>query len=215
MANGTFEAVLWDLDGTLLDSIALILESYRHTLAAHGLPAHSDADVLSGLGTTLEHQFERWGYGDSKEALIQTYVEHNLLVHDELVQPCAGVKEIVLALRERGVPQGLVTSKRRRGGEKGLRALGLDGCFAIEIYGDEVDHAKPHPEPVQRALAALELSATPEVTFVGDATHDVEAGRAAGVHTVGVTWGAGRREELALADVVIDESAALSRLLLG
>ncbi len=212
--DGTFDAVLWDLDGTLLDSIPLILESYRHTLEAHGLPPRTEADILSGLGTTLEHQFERWGYGDDKDALISTYVEHNLLIHDALVRPCAGARELVHDLRARGVPQGIVTSKRRRGGEMGLRALGVHGCFDVEIYGDEVDRAKPDPEPVRRALDGLGLEASKRITFVGDAIHDVEAGRAAGVHTIGVTWGAGARAELELADAVVDDSAALRRLLL-
>lgn len=142
-----FDAVLFDLDGTLLDSIALILESYHHTLAAHRLPVHTDEDILSGLGTTLEDQFRRWGYEDRLDVLVHTYVEHNLRVHDALVRPYDGVNEVVRALHAAGVPLGLVTSKRRRGGEQGLRALGLDGLFAVEIYGDEVARPKPDPIP--------------------------------------------------------------------
>ncbi len=208
-----FDAVLFDLDGTLLDSIALILESYRHTLAAHQLPPRSDADVLSGLGTTLEDQFRRWGYDDRLEALVTTYVEHNLRVHDALVRPYEGVTEVARALDAAGVPLGLVTSKRRRGGREGLRALGLDGLFAVEIYGDEVTRPKPDPDPVLRALAGLGMPASPRVTFVGDAIHDLEAGRAAGVHTIAVTWGAGRAEDLAAADALVHDAAALARLL--
>ncbi len=204
-----FDAVLFDLDGTLLDSIALILESYRYTLAAHGLPPHSDEDVLSGLGTTLEHQLTRWGCQDV-DGLIATYIEHNLVVHDELVRPYEGVSEIVLALRERGTPLGLVTSKRRRGGEQGLRALGLDGCFDALVFGDEVARPKPDPDPVERALAQLGLAPSLRVTFVGDSSHDVHAGRDAGVHTIGVTWGAGTAGEVADANLVVDDAAGLA-----
>ncbi|MCB9595508.1 MAG: HAD-IA family hydrolase [Sandaracinaceae bacterium] len=208
-----FDAVLFDLDGTLLDSIDLILASYRHTLAEHGLPPHSDEDVLSGLGTTLEAQFRRWGYEARLDALVASYVAHNLAVHDALVRPYPGVNDVVRALHADGVPLGLVTSKRRRGGEQGLRALGLEGLFAVEIYGDEVTSPKPDPDPVRRALAGLGLPASRRVTFVGDAVHDVDAGRAAGIHTIGVTWGAGRREELAQADALVDDAAGLARLL--
>ena len=212
--SAPFDAVLWDLDGTLLDSLALILDSYRHTLAAHDLPPRTDADVLSGLGTTLEDQFARWGYAADSEALIATFVQYNLSAHDALVKPCAGVIEIVEELSARGVPQALVTSKRRRGGEMGVRALGLVGRFSVEIFGDEVQHPKPHPDPVLRALRGLDLPASERVTFVGDARHDVQAGRAAGVHTIGVTWGAGQAPELRSADAVVEEAAALRALLL-
>jgi len=210
-----FDAVLFDLDGTLLDSIALILESYRHTLAAHELPPHSDEDVLSGLGTTLGAQFRRWGYDADADALIETYIEHNLRVHDELVKPYPGVNKVVLWLRERGVPLGLVTSKRRRGGEQGVRALGLEGCFEVMIFGDEVSRPKPDPEPVELALRGLGLAASPRITFVGDAIHDVESGLAAGIHTIAVTWGAGKRPALDEAHVVVESAAELSRALDG
>ncbi|MBX3273464.1 MAG: HAD family hydrolase [Sandaracinaceae bacterium] len=213
--RGPFDAVLFDLDGTLLDSIALILESYRHTLAAHGLPPRRDEDVLSGLGTTLEAQFRRWGYEAELDALVATYVEHNLRVHDALVRPYEGVSEIVHALHARGVPLGLVTSKRRRGGVEGLRALGLEGRFAVEIYGDEVARPKPDPDPVHRALAGLGLAPSRRITFVGDAIHDVEAGRAAGIHTSAVTWGSGRLDELRAADAIAHDARELARVLLG
>ncbi len=210
-----FAAVLWDLDGTLLDSLALILDSYRHTLAVHDLPPRSDQDVLSGLGTTLDAQFIRWGYAARRRELVATFVDYNLREHDRLVRPFAGVQAIVRELWARGVPQALVTSKRRLGGEKGLRALDLCGLFAVEIYGDEVTRPKPDPDPVVRALAGLGLPASTKVTFVGDAIHDIEAGQAAGVHTIAVTWGAGRLAELQGADARVDDATALRALLLG
>lgn len=209
-----FDAVLFDLDGTLLDSIELILASYRHTLAAHGLPPRSDEDVLAGLGTTLEDQFRRWGHEVELEALAATYVAHNHALHDALARPFAGVTEVVHELHGAGVPLGLVTSKRRLGGQRGLRSLGLEGRFAVEVYGDEVARPKPHPEPVLRALAGLGLAPSARVTFVGDAIHDVDAGRAAGVHTIAVTWGSGRPDELAAADLVVHDAAGLARALL-
>lgn len=208
-----FDAVLFDLDGTLLDSIELILESYFFTLGAHALEPKTDEDILSGLGTTLEDQFIRWGYADRVDALVQTYIDFNLREHDRLVKPYAGIDAIVHELRAAGVPLGLVTSKRRRGGEMGLRALGLARSFDVEIYGDEVDRPKPDPDPVLRALRGLGVEASERVTFVGDAIHDVEAGRAAGVHTIAVTWGAGRREQLAPAHAVVDDATSLRALL--
>ena len=210
-----FDAVLFDLDGTLLDSIELILVSYRHTLAHHGLPTRSDADILSGLGTTLDAQFRRWGYGDRLAELTGTYIEHNLRMHDELVRPFPGTDDLVHELRAAGVPLALVTSKRRRGGEQGLRRLGIAGCFGAEIYGDEVARPKPAPDPVLDAVRGLGVEPSTRVAFVGDAIHDVESGQAAGIHTVAVSWGSGRREELEGADLVVDDVGALRRALLG
>ena len=180
-----FDAVLFDLDGTLLDSLELILVSYRHTLAAHGLPARSDEDILSGVGATLSAQFVRWGYADRAEELAATYIEHNLRVHDQHVRPFPGIVELVRELEARGVPLALVTSKRRKGGEAGLRAL-----------------------------AGLGLEPSERITFVGDAIHDVDAGKAAGVHTIAVSYGAGKPAQLQGAHALVDEVAQLRALLL-
>jgi len=211
-----FDAVLFDLDGTLLDSLELIVVCYHHTLAAHGLPPRTDEDILSGVGATLTAQFIRWGYADQAEALAATYIDYNLEVHDAHVRPFVDVDTIVHELAARDVPLALVTSKRRRGGQKGLRALGLDQRFPVAIFGDEVERPKPDPQPVELALAKLGIPASPRVAFVGDAIHDVEAGRAAGVYTIAVSWGAGERAQLeAAADVIVDDAAGLRELLLG
>lgn len=195
-----FDAVLFDLDGTLLDSLQLIIDSYRHTLLAHGLAPRTDADILAGLGTPLEVSLGRFAEtpGDV-EALVATYIAHNLEVHDALVQPYPGVCDLVHALADAGTPLAIVTSKRRRGTEMGLLALGLESRFEVLVCADDVERPKPHPEPVLRALRALSVEPARAV-FVGDAVHDLHSGRAAGVHTVAVTWGAGREDDLRAAE---------------
>lgn len=209
-----YDAVLFDLDGTLLDSIALILASYRHTLEAAELPVPTDADMLSGLGTTLEDQFGRWVADPARVSeLVARYIEHNLEIHDEHVRPYPGVNEIVRALHSAGTPLAIVTSKRRRGARMGVAALGLEGCFSAMVCGDDVERPKPDPEPVRRALDALGVREN--VAFVGDAIHDVHSGRDAGVFTIAVSWGAGSRNEFDAADIVVDDADALRRALLG
>lgn len=191
-----FDAVLFDLDGTLLDSIELILASYHHTIALHGLPPQTDAVILEGLGTPLDAQLRRWTDAHAAiPAMIETYRAHNFSVHDAMVRAYPGVSEVVLELRERGTKLAVVTSKRRDGTLRGLASLGLLDAFDLLVCADDVRRPKPHPEPVLAALA--ELGVTRERTaFVGDSTHDMEAGRAAGVHTVAVLWGPFRREAL-------------------
>ena len=186
MALTTF---LFDLDGTLIDSIELILRSYRHTMRLHRGQEPSDEVWMQGLGTPLWVQFRHFTEDPAEiEAMVATYRAYNLAHHDELVRPYAGVVEAVLALRDQGKALGLVTSKMRSGAVRGLRVAGLEEAFQVIVGADEVTHPKPHPEPVLTALERLGAPATGAV-FVGDSRHDVECGRAAGVKTAAVLWG--------------------------
>jgi pyrophosphatase PpaX len=190
-----FDAVLFDLDGTLLDSVALIVSSYHHTLAAHGLAPRTDSEILVGLGTPLEAQLSRWADHAQIPALIDTYRAHNFAYHDAMVRPYPGVTDVVRRLK--GVSKlAIVTSKRREGTRRGLASLGLDDCLTHLVCADDVTRAKPHPEPVERAVALLEVDRA-RTLFVGDSPHDMESGRAAGVRTCGVLWGPFREHELA------------------
>lgn len=213
-----FDAVLFDLDGTLLDSVALILASYQHTLAAHGLPPVPDETILAGMGIPLEAGFAR-SIGDAEEIarMVTTYRAHNLELHDSMVQPYPGVSEVVRALRERGGRLAVVTSKRREGTERGLSKLGLRECFDALVCSDDVSRAKPHPEPVHLALERLGGVDPERAVFVGDSTHDMEAGRAAGVHTAAVLWGPFSRAALepTSPSTFVRDAAELRSYLLG
>ena len=188
--------MLFDLDGTLIDSVRLILDSYHHTLEVHGLPARSDAHWLAGLGTPLRVQFREWSDDPEQlNAMVLTYREYNFRHHDHRVTPYPGVVEMMRLLRAHGVRTGLVTSKNREGAWRGLRVTGLDDTVDIVVGADDVRDPKPHPEPVHAALAALR--ALPgEAVFVGDSVHDMASGRAAGVATAAVLWGPFTRADL-------------------
>jgi pyrophosphatase PpaX len=180
---------LFDLDGTLIDSVELILRSYRHTLRIHRGLEPPDDEWMAGLGTPLWVQFRRWTEDEAEiRAMVETYRDYNLSHHDELVRAYDGVVEQVRALRAAGKTLGLVTSKLRGGALRGLRLVGIEDQFTVVVGSDEVTHPKPHPEPV---LTALErLGRPPEGTvFIGDSRHDLESGRAAGVKTAAVLWG--------------------------
>lgn len=193
-------AVFFDLDGTLLDSIQLIIDSYHHALATHGLPARSDAHWLAGIGTPLRVQFRDWAdRPDLFEALIATYRDFNISNHDTRVSAYPGAIDMVRAVRSRGVGTGLVTSKQRAGAERGLRFLGLDGAMDVIIAADDVVNPKPHPEPLLKAAAYLGTDPTRAI-YVGDSVHDMESGRAAGMRTAAALWGPFSREHLASAE---------------
>lgn len=185
----TYQTVLFDLDGTLIDSVDLIVDSYQHTFAVHGLPALPRDEILAGMGRPLRSIFGAWTDDPATmERWIATYRDYNLTNHDSRVTAYPGVVEMVRRIRGAGYRTALVTSKNRYGAERGLSLVGLMDAIELIVGADDVTHPKPHPEPVQQALARLGMP-TAGCLFVGDSHHDVFSGQAAGVGTVGVTWG--------------------------
>jgi pyrophosphatase PpaX len=181
--------MLFDLDGTLIDSVRLILDSYHHTLATHGLPPRTDEEWLRGVGTPLRVQFADWADDpDTLEGLIATYREYNLANHDRMVTVYPGVVDAVTRIKAAGLHTGLVTSKNRQGALRGLALVKLEEMMDVLVCADEVINPKPHPEPVEKAVELL--GADPATTvYVGDSIHDMHSGRAAGVRTAAALWG--------------------------
>jgi pyrophosphatase PpaX len=187
---------LFDLDGTLLDSIGLILESFHHTSRVHRGRELPDSFWLQGIGIPLRDQLSRIAESvEERDAMLDTYRTFNLEQHDSMVKPFPGVVDVVKELHGRGANLALVTSKLRLGADRGIRLLGLDEELGVRICADDVTNGKPHPEPVLKALEALR--ATPEgAVFIGDSDHDIESGTRAGVSTAAVAWGALDRKTL-------------------
>jgi pyrophosphatase PpaX len=209
--------VLFDLDGTLIDSVRLILDSYHHTLAAHKLPPRTDEHWLRGVGTPLTAQFAEWAHDAATlQALIATYRQYNLEHHDRMVTVYPGVVEAVHALRKAGVATGLVTSKNRLGALRGLSLARLEAMMDVLVCADEVDNPKPHPEPVEKAVSLLGAERRSTV-YVGDSIHDMRSGRAAGVRTAAVLWGPFGRSHLegAKPDYWLEQPEDLVALVLG
>jgi pyrophosphatase PpaX len=187
---------LFDLDGTLIDSIELILASYRHTMRVHRGAAPPDSHWLAGIGTPLTQQLAGLSNDPAEiDAMLRTYREHNLAWHDRMVRPYPGVREAVAALAARGARLGVVTSKKRDGALRGLRLCGMEEYFPVLVCADDVQRHKPDPTPVLRALELLGSNAQDSV-FIGDSPHDLHAGRAAGVRTGAVEWGPFDRADL-------------------
>jgi len=192
-----FPAVLFDLDGTLIDSTRLIIESYHHTMRVHRGQTFPDAEWIAGLGTPLRVQFRRFT-DDAAEVqrMIETYREWNLSHHDAMVRAFPGARDAVTALKTQGARLGIVTSKNRHGVERGLTLCGFDGLFDEIVTSDDLEASKPDPAPVLAALARLDLPAQ-SALFVGDSPHDIAAGRDAGTSTAACLWGPFERATLA------------------
>jgi len=207
-------AYLFDLDGTLLDSIELILTSFHHMSRVHLGREYPDSQWLAGMGTPLRDQLAR--VARSKEelaAMLDTYRTFNLGQHDAMAKPYPGVVDAVRRLHQSGAALGLVTSKLRPGAVRGLQLLGLESEFPVRVCADDVENGKPHPEPVLLALKTL--GAAPEASFfIGDSPHDIEAGRRAAVTTVAVGWGPFPRETLVAAkpDRWVEKPSEISAL---
>ncbi len=189
-----YRTILYDLDGTVLDTIDLVVESLAHALRTH-LGVVPDRPLLvAGVGTPLVQQMREHAerlVGSRDEALAQTLAEtyriHNRAAHDASVRAFPGTGEALDGLRALGVTLGIVTSKPVEMARRGLRICGLDH-FELVVGSDSTTRHKPDPEPVHLALSRLGAEAT-STLFVGDSPHDVMAGNAAGVRTAAVEWG--------------------------
>jgi pyrophosphatase PpaX len=193
-----FSTILFDFDGTLVDSIELILESYRHTLRVHRGHTPGDDVWLEGLGTPLRVQFRHFTEDpDEIQAMIATYRDWNLANHDRMVRAYPGAVEAVKALHASGARLGIVTSKNLHGLKMGLELCGFDGLFDAFVTSDSLEASKPDPAPVLAAIEQLG-GAAERTLMVGDSPHDIAAGRDAGTSTAACLWGPFPRERLTL-----------------
>lgn len=197
IATGDSETWLFDLDGTLIDSIELIGSSFEHVSEQLGL-GWPRGYWRPYLGQTLAASFEiLLGSTDRVDELVECYRTHNLARHDALVRPYPGILETVRELGDRpSVRLGVVTSKKTDVALRGLEICGLGGVFELVIGSCDVARHKPDPLPVTTALERL--GSRPDRSYyVGDSPHDIAAGNAAGVATVAVGWGPFEAEVLA------------------
>ena len=182
-----FPVVLFDLDGTVIDSGAIILASMRHA-AKEVLGAEPpDALLMAAVGGPgLEAQMHALA-PDRVEELVNVYRAHNEPLHDELVC-CAGIEDVLVRLKEHGRRLGIVTAKRRATVDLAFNVLPLRHLFDTIVGGDETERHKPDPAPL--LLAAERLNVDPKTcAYVGDSPFDIRAAKAARMHAIAVTWG--------------------------
>ncbi len=206
--------MLFDFDGTIVDSGAMILASFRHatkTVLAREIP---DAELAAAVGGSTIFEQMRAFDPNRVDELVAAYREHNTPLHEEL-RAFEGMDELLAGLRAEGRRLGIVTAKRRNTIDLAFRILDLERHFDAVVTADSTQRHKPDPEPVLHALELL--GAVPgEAAFVGDSPFDMGAGSAAGVYAVGVSWGGLHAEEALLeagADVVVHSREELLAVL--
>jgi pyrophosphatase PpaX len=186
--------VLFDLDGTLIDSGAIILASMRHaaeTVLARRIPDEELMAAVGGPGLVAQMRAIDPKHADE---LVRVYREHNEPLHEEL-QACEGVLDALAELKRRGTRLGIVTAKRLPTVQLAVDVIPeLERYFDVVVGAEHTERHKPHPDPILEALRRLEAEPA-EAAYVGDSPFDVQAAKAAGVHAVAVTWGRIHNEE--------------------
>lgn len=179
-------AVLFDLDGTLIDTNELIIQTFQTVLDERFPGKYSRETILPFLGPPLYETFQQVD-PTQVDDLIDAYRKWNMENHDAMVQAFPGVVETLENLHARGIKLAIVSTKRNEMIERALNLMNVRQYFTAVIGLDDVRNAKPDPEPVQLALSKLEVK--PEhALMVGDNFHDIVAARAAGVDSVAVAW---------------------------
>ncbi len=188
-------AVLFDLDGTLIDSIGLLLDCVRHTFDGRAI-GPTEEEWIAGIGTPLRKQLAAYVDSESDiDLLVDRYRTYQRVHHDRLTSAYPGTLETLKELDKRGHPMGIVTSKSNEMMNKGLDWVGIGQFFRAKIGADSCNIHKPDPFPVRLALDELGYT-TDEAVFVGDSPHDIASGNAAGVISVAALWGPFTKDQL-------------------
>lgn len=209
-----FPTVLFDLDGTVVDSGAIILASMRHATREVLGRDYSDEELMQTVGGPgLESQMQALA-PEHVERLVDVYRAHNLPLHDDL-EACAGMEDVIARLHQEGRRLGVVSAKRRDTVELAFASVPLGHFFDAIVGGDETERHKPDPEPL--LLGAERLGVDPaETAYVGDSPFDVRAAKAAGMFAVAVTWGRihdRARLEAEEPDAIVDAAEELHAVL--
>jgi pyrophosphatase PpaX len=207
-----FPVVLFDLDGTVIDSGAIILASMRHAAETVVGGDFTDEDLMKAVGGPgLEAQMAALDPNQIGE-LVRVYREHNEPLHDTL-ECCAGIDDVLATLKNEGRRLGIVTAKRRLTVDLAFAQLPIEHFFDVVVGGDETDHHKPDPAPLLLALERLGAAAE-DAAYVGDSPFDMQAAKAAGLYAIGVSWGRIHgRDALGDADVIVDRAEELLAVL--
>ncbi|GLC89846.1 pyrophosphatase PpaX [Lysinibacillus piscis] len=182
----TIKALLFDFDGTLLNTNELIIQTFMHVLNKRFPGQYSPKDCLKFIGPSLTQTFSELAPGEEEE-LIAQYRTWNEAHHDELITEYPDVVSTLEQLKAMGLKLAIVSTKRNETIQRGLTLLGANHLFDTCIGTDDVQNVKPDPEPVLLALSRLGI-AKEEAIMIGDNSHDIEAGHHAGVRAAGVAW---------------------------
>jgi pyrophosphatase PpaX len=211
----TYKYVLFDLDGTLIDTNRLIIDSFQYTYKKSlGLEV-SEQEILKYFGEPLLVTLKRYSEEKADE-LLKTYIDYNETRHNDTVTIFEGVQELLEELKKQGYTLALVTSKRRKVAQMGLDLFDISKHFDVFVALEDTELHKPNPAPAIKALELL--NANPQdAIMVGDSVFDIHCAHGAGVKAVLVKWSAaqGFQGDVASADYVVHDTEELLKVIQG
>ena len=181
------DTILFDLDGTIIDTNEHIINSFIHALKDHVSGPFTREHIIPKMGMTLEQQIQYFSGTEDVTPFVKDYRYFYDTNHDGNVQPFPHVIEVIEGLHTKGIVMGVVTTKNRPGTLRVLEMFGLMKYMSSIVTVIDVEHPKPHPEPVLKAVQELG-SVHGRTLMVGDSPVDIQAAQAAGVLSAGVSW---------------------------
>ena len=212
----TRKLVIFDFDGTLVDTRRLVVTTMRDVLAELGLPVAEEAQCLATIGMPLRQCYSRLVSWLTAEQLDECYDAHQRLFDKNMQTICPtlfpNVETTLKSLKKNDVLLSVASSRSTHSLHDLSHRLGLDIYFDFMVGAHDVEHHKPHPEAVIKTLASLEVDKD-NALVVGDTVLDIAMGRDAGVTTCGVTYGVGKKEELVAAGAkyIVDDIGEVER----
>ena len=190
--------IIFDLDGTLVDSSEDIIWSANRTLEELGLPPREDMHIKSRIGWGVTPLLEKLLPGESAEGIVrarEVFLKHYGTHLAVSTTPYPGVMDTLEDFKVKGKLMAVVTNKPVSPSIEIIETLGLAAFFQLVLGGDSCKNKKPHPEPLLTVLERLKVKPD-EAVFVGDSAVDMEAGKSAGLKTIGAAYGFRGRVEL-------------------
>ena len=181
------KAVLFDLDGTLLDTNELIYTSFVKTFKDKLNIELKKEEVTQFFGIPLGDPFKKYTNSENVDELVAYYREYNEAIHDTMCFAFEGVKELLTSLRDKGIKIAIVTSKRRELAERGMKIAGIYDFMDVIITPESTTKHKPNGDPAIKACNELGIDPS-EAIMVGDSPFDIYCGKNAGCKTCGVNY---------------------------
>lgn len=194
MIEPKWRNVLFDLDGTLADTVPLILASYEHTFQTVLGKSVDKNLAITWIGRTLADAFNEYDPTHAKE-MERVYLDFNGRNLRRLATGFDGIPDLLHKLQDSGARTGIVTSKRRSVAQATMEVAGLPSDMVLAVGMEDTKAHKPKPEPILAGIKALGANPS-ETVYVGDAVVDLQAAANANIAGIGVLWGAGAADEM-------------------